>query len=65
MNLTLKMAIAAKGTTQTVVAKRAGISEARLSRIIHEHQQPSEDEKSAIAKALRLKVHDLFSEVAA
>lgn len=65
MNVPLKMAIMARGTTQIAVAKKAGLSEARLSRIIHGHDEPTENEKTALAKALRCKVQELFSEVAA
>lgn len=65
-NTALKMAIFESPDTQTTVAKRAGLSESRLSRIIHGHSpEPSDDEKKAIAKALRRKVQELFAEVAA
>lgn len=66
-NSTLKTAIFLKRTTQTLVAQKAGVQESRLSRIIHGYVSPSDDEKRAIARALRLPVEELFpaSEAAA
>jgi transcriptional regulator with XRE-family HTH domain len=65
-NTILKMTIFESGKTQLTIAKRAGLSAARLSRIIHGHPpEATPDEKKALAKVLRRSVHELFSEVAA
>lgn len=60
LNTTLKMAILTSGQTQTDIAKRTDIHESRLSRIIRGHQDPNEDEKKRIARALRISVDELF-----
>lgn len=65
INRALKIAILDHGTTQIALARAVGISEPRMSRIMRGHDEPTEDEKKAIAKILRRKVHELFSEVAA
>lgn len=65
MNTALKIAILERGLTQIAVAKAVGVSEPVMSRIIHEHQDATEDQKKAIAKVLRRKVQELFAEVAA
>lgn len=65
MNTALKMAILERGTTQQAIAKAVGLSEPQMSRIVREHDEPTEDQKKAIAKVLRRKVHELFTEVAA
>jgi transcriptional regulator with XRE-family HTH domain len=64
MNWTLKRIIEDKKLTQFAVGKLAGIHESRMSRIVR-HDDATEDEKKAIAKALRKPVTDLFPEVAA
>lgn len=65
-NTALKLAILEAGETQTRVARAAGLSEPRLSRIIRGHgPEPTTDEKAAIADALGRSVHDLFSGAAA
>lgn len=65
-NFDLKFAIIRSGKTQTDVAEKAQLHDSRLSRIINGRQPPpNDDEKKAIAKALRLPVDHLFpSEVA-
>lgn len=63
MNTTLKLAILDR-STQTEVAKKAGLSESRLSRIIRGHYAPTDDEKKALARVLRKPVHELFGAVA-
>jgi transcriptional regulator with XRE-family HTH domain len=65
MNTALKMAILERGLTQIALAKAVGLSEPQLSRIIHEHQEATDDQKKAIAKVLHRKVQELFAEVAA
>jgi DNA-binding XRE family transcriptional regulator len=65
MNVELKQAIVDSGMKQTFIAQVAGLSEWRLSRIIHGRTPPTKDEKQAIAAALGKQVHALFAEVAA
>jgi len=60
MNLQLKMAIVARRESQTTVAKKAGVSESRLSRIVHGHSDATMEEKRALARVLRSKVGKLF-----
>jgi hypothetical protein len=64
-NPALKMAIFNSGSTQTVIARKAVISEARLSRIIHGHIDAEPEEKRALARILKQPIHLLFPEVAA
>jgi transcriptional regulator with XRE-family HTH domain len=66
-NTALKTAIFSSGTTQTAVSQKTGIHESRLSRIVRGHIDPTNDEKRAIARALRRQVSDFFppSEVTA
>ncbi len=59
-NIALKTAILEEELTQTVVAKRAGMYEPRLSRIIRGYDEPRDDEKKALAKVLNRKVVDIF-----
>lgn len=62
MNIALKVAILESTLrTQIAVAKRTGLSEPELSRIVHGHQEATDDQKKAIAKVLRRKVEDLFA----
>jgi transcriptional regulator with XRE-family HTH domain len=65
MNWALKQTIGDKGTTQYEVGKRAGIHESRMSRIVRGHEDATDDEKKAIARALRVPVSQIFPEVAA
>lgn len=65
LNTALKAAIHDSGLKQTAIARDVGLSEPQLSRIINGHQDPTPEQKKAIAKALHRKVQDLFSEVAA
>lgn len=61
MNRALKVAIVASGRTQREVAKRAGMDQWRLSRIIAEDITPRADEQAKIARILRLPVEELFA----
>jgi plasmid maintenance system antidote protein VapI len=66
LNTALKLAIMTSPVrTQTVLAKKTGIHESRLSRIIQGHDDATDDEKIAIAKALRKPQTELFAEAAA
>lgn len=65
MNTVLKVAFIEAGKKQIAVAQETGIENTKLSRIIHGYCEPSDEEKKAIAKALRRKVDHLFPEVAA
>lgn len=60
MNLVLKLAIVASGRTQREVAKRVGMDQWRLSRIIAEDITPRPEERTKIARILRLPVEELF-----
>jgi transcriptional regulator with XRE-family HTH domain len=65
MNLSLKMLIVKRRMSQVAIARKTGISESRLSRIVHGHDEPTAAEKQAIARVLRAKVVDLFPNDAA
>lgn len=65
MNIALKVAILDSGLKQTAIAKAARMTPEVLSKIIHGHQDSTDDQKKSIAKVLHKKVADLFSEVAA
>lgn len=65
MNKALKIAIIEAETTQVEVAKRAGIAAPLFSKIVHEYEDATPDQKKAIAKILRCKVEDIFPSVAA
>ena len=60
INPQLKLAIFESGDPQVVIAKRAGVDETRLSRIIRGHVEATASERKALARALRLPVDDLF-----
>lgn len=64
-NKLLIVAIIDRNTSQIVLAKKAGIHETRLSKIVNGHIEPTPDEKKAIARALRTPVTVLFPEKAA
>lgn len=56
----LKLAIAASGRTQRVIAQRTGIEETRLSRIVRSQVSPFPHEKRALARVLRSSIRTLF-----
>ena len=60
MNMPLKLAILESRRSQIAIAKAARIHESKLSRIIRGHDEPTDAEKKAIARALRRKVDDVF-----
>lgn len=64
-NRHLVLAILDRETTQIEVARKAGIHESRLSRLVNGHDEPTADEKKAIAKALRTSIDQLFPEAIA
>lgn len=61
-NAALRDAIFRTGTSQTLIARRAGINESRLSRIVRGWVEANDDERQRIAKALRVSVDDIFRE---
>jgi transcriptional regulator with XRE-family HTH domain len=63
-NPTLKMAIFESGLTQIEVAKAADMHESRLSHIINGHREANEIEQRALARVLKRRVRELFSESA-
>ena len=66
MNAELKIAILrSRFRTQSNVARKMGISDYRLSRIIHGYLPATDDEKKRLAKLLRQPVDALFPGVAA
>ena len=56
----LKLAILYSGLKQIDVAKRAGIHESRLSKIVRGHDDATESEKRRLARVLRTSIADLF-----
>ncbi len=60
MNIRLKTAIISKYRFQRDCALKAGMSEDRLSRIIHGKTEPSPDEKKQIAEALETTPEQIF-----
>lgn len=56
----LRDAIFRSGRPQIEVARRAGIHESRLSKIVRGWLTPNEDEMAALAKVLRTTVEALF-----
>jgi transcriptional regulator with XRE-family HTH domain len=60
INLPLRVAIAATGGTQKDVARRAGINQFRLSRIVRNDVTPTKAERAALARALRTPIAELF-----
>jgi len=60
MNVKLKSKIFEKFRYQADFAQSAGLREDRLSKIIHGRREAKEDEMKRIAKALRVKVNELF-----
>lgn len=61
MNMRLKMAIMRSGARQYLVARRARMSETRLSRIVVNRVTPTEDERRRIADALEVSEKELFA----
>jgi len=59
-NTALKLAIFSRRKTQIEIAKRAGIHETRLSKIVRGHLDATPEEQSALARALRTTVAELF-----
>lgn len=59
-NKAIVLAMIDRDMTQIEVAKKADIHESRLSRIVNGHDDATEDEQKAIAKALKASVTDLF-----
>ena len=59
-NLLLKHAITDSELSQVAIARAAKIHETKLSQIVNGWRVPSDDERKAIAKALRRKVSDVF-----
>lgn len=59
-NEALHLAIRRSVRTQTRLAAKSGIGEARISRIVNGWAEPSEDEQRKIAKALDRPRAELF-----
>jgi len=62
VNLALKMRILEKYRTQADFCQAVSIWPDKLSRIVHERIEPSEDEKQKIARALNCRVGEIFPE---
>jgi transcriptional regulator with XRE-family HTH domain len=62
LNVALRVAIAATGRTQKDVARRAGINQWRLSRIVRNDVTPTAVERARLARILAKPVQELFSE---
>lgn len=60
MNYQLKVAILKSGETQTNIARKVEISEARLSRIIRGYWLAKKEEKDKLSKILDRPVEELF-----
>jgi hypothetical protein len=56
----LKKAIIKSGLKQGYIARQAGIEETRLSKAIHGHRPLSKNDEKNLAKALGMRVEDLF-----
>jgi hypothetical protein len=56
----LRLARLHAGVPQFVVSKRAGLSPARVSLLERGHDSPTENEKTALARALGIAVDRLF-----
>jgi transcriptional regulator with XRE-family HTH domain len=59
-NTALRTAIFVSGQKQFEIAKKAGIHESRLSKLARGHIDATDDEKRALARALRRPVEELF-----
>ena len=64
-NRSLAIAILDSGKPQIVIAKKAGIHETRLSKIVNGHLEPTDDERKVLARVLRRRVVDIFPEALA
>lgn len=64
-NRALRIAILDSGKPQIVIAKKAHIHETRLSKIVNGHLNARDEERAALARALRRPVDDLFPEALA
>ena len=60
MNRDLRDAIQSTGRKQYFLAREAGISDVRLSRIVHGHVTPTAEERAALARLLERPVDSLF-----
>jgi len=63
MNINLKLKIMEKYRYQVDFSRALGISEDRLSRIIHGRVSTSQKEKEKIAGVLGVRVQDIFNEI--
>ncbi len=62
MNTQLKIALLGRALRQFEVARRTGMSETRLSRIVQGRAEPTEAEKAALSRELGATPQDLFPE---
>ena len=60
INSKLKNLVRKSGKTQGEIANEVGISEARLSRIIHGYTKPRKSEEEALAKVLGILAVEVF-----
>ena len=60
MNTALKLAVVASGVPQHVIARRSGLGETVLSRIVQGRRDARHEERRSIAKALGRPVAELF-----
>ena len=65
MNTALKIAFIESGKKQIDVAAAIGMDNTKLSQIIHGRRDASDDDRRALAKALRRPISQLFPEVTA
>jgi transcriptional regulator with XRE-family HTH domain len=63
LNIALRVAIAATGRSQKDIARRAGINQWRLSRIVQRDVTPTPRERARLARILDTPVQDLFSDI--
>jgi predicted transcriptional regulator len=61
LNVALRVAIAATGRKQKDIARRAGINQWRMSRIVQGDVTPTPAEQARLARILDTPVHELFS----
>jgi len=62
MNLKLKFRILEKHRSQVEFAQKYGLTEDRLSRIIHERIKPSQEDIRIIAEALDCETGEIFED---
>lgn len=62
MNMKLKIIRIKKGITQWELSKQTNIPNYKLSLIENEHIEPNEQEKEKLARALKVKIAELFPE---